>query len=105
MQCSACKKMLQGDFNFCPYCGNKTNRACPGCGKEMMADWVTCPYCRAALGQAGVVPPPPPPTSQQYPPTSHGYPQGHNHGHSNYHSDSSGHRNKRKKGLLGSFFS
>ena len=104
MQCTACKKMLQGDFNFCPYCGNKMNKACPSCGKEMMADWVTCPYCRTALGQPGFVVPPPPPPSPQHTPMQHGYPQGYNHGHSNYHSDSSGHHHKRKKGVLGSFF-
>ena len=103
MQCTACKKMIQGDFNFCPYCGNKMNMACPGCGKPMMADWVTCPYCRAALGQPGFVQPPQNP--QYNPAPTHGYPQGYQHGHSNYHSDSSGHHNKRKKGLLGSFFS
>lgn len=102
MQCTACKKPIQGDFNFCPYCGNKTNMACPGCGKTVMADWTACPYCRAALGPPVFVQPP---QNMQHNSAPHGYQHGYQHGHSSYHSDSSGHHHKRKKGLLGRFFS
>ncbi|MBP2662976.1 MAG: double zinc ribbon [Firmicutes bacterium] len=90
MQCPTCKKLIQGEFKFCPHCGAKTNVVCSGCGKEMMPDWVACPYC--GLGAKVAAP--------LYPPQ---HPSHHQTYHSN--SSSSGHRNKRKKGLLGNFFS
>ena len=93
MQCSACNKLIQGDFKFCPHCGSKFNTDCSGCGKNMMLEWVTCPYCGlSSKGPATLQPPP----NIQYPTSSHN--------HHDYHSDSSGHHGKHKKGLLGNFF-
>ncbi len=94
MQCSACKANIQGDFKFCPHCGNKINTLCPSCGKDMMPDWIACPYCglAAKMPTASFSPP-----NMQHPASSH-YNQ-------SYHSDSSGHHRHHKKGLLGSFFS
>lgn len=91
MQCPACNKPVQGDFKFCPHCGNKNNTVCPSCGKNMMPEWVACPYCGLAAKS------PYSPQNIQYKPSSHNQ--------HDYHSDSSGHYHKRKKGLLGNFFS
>ncbi|BBB91803.1 double zinc ribbon [Methylomusa anaerophila] len=105
MQCPVCSKQIQDEFKFCPHCGNKVNTSCAGCGKSLQPEWVTCPYCGlAAKGQAAQSTPSQPsqhpqnPQYNQYPPT---YPPGRR----DYHSGSSGHHQRRKKGLLGNFFS
>lgn len=95
MQCPVCNKPIDGEFKFCPHCGSKSSNNCSGCGKNMMPDWVACPYC--GLGAKMPAPPSYPPQHIPYPTSPHR--------HSDYHSDSSGQHRKRKKGLLGNFFS
>lgn len=94
MQCPACNKLIQGEFKFCPHCGNKLNNACSGCGKNIMPEWAVCPHC----GLAAKAP------AASFPNHNIQHPT-HSHNDKTYHSDSSGHHRKRKKGLLGSFFS
>ena len=104
MQCTTCSKTIQGEFSFCPHCGIKLNTACPGCGKNMMPEWVNCPYCGLTASTKAPVHVQPA-QNTQYPNPSYNnqnYQPTHN---SNYHSDSSGQQHKRKKGMLGSFFS
>ncbi|WP_407281875.1 HTH domain-containing protein [Methanolobus sp. WCC1] len=54
IQCGVCEKMVQSDFNYCPYCQSKfqTTIVCQNCDKELknyQADWVICPYCGEEL--------------------------------------------------------
>lgn len=88
MNCNHCNRTLQGDFQFCPYCGTQAVRKfqCPSCQRDADPNWVSCPYCgfqmRGAVAQS--------PFNQ---PT---------HGH---HYDNSSAKHHRKKGFLGGLFS
>jgi len=44
-QCRSCGKLLQEDFNVCPYCGNSIKITCVKCGKVLMEEYNACPYC------------------------------------------------------------
>lgn len=103
MQCTACSKIIQGEFAFCPHCGNKITKGCSNCGKMMMPEWINCPYCGspAVKGTAVAYTP----QNNQYPPPAYNNQNYHSAHNPNYHSDSSGQHHKRKKGVLGSFFS
>ena len=44
-QCLSCGKLLQEDFNVCPYCGKLIKITCAKCGKVLEEGYNTCPYC------------------------------------------------------------
>lgn len=106
MNCPSCRKALQEDFQFCPYCGTQIIKVsnCFSCGKQVDPSWLACPYCGASIkAKAGgnlnipVQPPQPPP--QHYPQD----PRPPRYAHGRYYSSSS--RKRRKKGFLGRIFS
>lgn len=100
MNCTACQKPLQPEHRFCPYCGTPAKLTCISCGKETQAEWVSCPYCGTNLKKPAVQPPIVPPAQPGHPGQPyHDYRGGH------YSTSSSGHRHRRKKGLLERFFS
>ncbi|NLX91383.1 MAG: zinc ribbon domain-containing protein [Firmicutes bacterium] len=104
MNCPSCRKTLQEDFKFCPYCGTQIINNCPSCGKKVEPSWLACPYCGTALkAKTGVNPnitvQPPQPPPQYYPQDPH-LPH---FAHGRYYSSS--YRKRRKKGFLGRIFS
>lgn len=44
-QCQSCGKLLQEDFNICPYCGKPIRITCAKCGQVLEEDFNACPYC------------------------------------------------------------
>jgi len=47
--CPQCGKVVEEDWQVCPYCGARLASECPECGKVTQPDWAACPYCGAAL--------------------------------------------------------
>ena len=57
MVCSKCKKELMDDMAFCPYCGNKVEKAvCPKCGAPLVADAKFCSSCGYSINSAAPTP-------------------------------------------------
>ena len=48
-QCPSCGKLLQEDFNVCPYCGEPIKITCAKCGKILAEEYNNCPYCGAKV--------------------------------------------------------
>ena len=48
-QCPSCGKLLQEDFNVCPYCGEPVKITCAKCGKILAEEYNNCPYCGAKV--------------------------------------------------------
>ena len=47
--CRNCKKQIEKDALFCPYCGTPKQRKCSNCGKVLDGDVLFCPYCGTKL--------------------------------------------------------
>jgi len=43
--CYACKKPVDVDFIFCPYCKTHLKESCAKCQQEVRTEWKICPYC------------------------------------------------------------
>ena len=52
-RCPQCGQQAQGDFLFCPHCGEPLWQQCESCGGALMAGWSRCPYCAALVGKVG----------------------------------------------------
>ena len=49
--CPGCQKPVQGDFAFCPGCGQVLKPQCPKCQTEIREEWKICPHCGAKIGK------------------------------------------------------
>lgn len=49
--CSNCGKQIEGDFAFCPYCGEKieNQKKCAVCGTVLNGDYLFCPVCGSSV--------------------------------------------------------
>ncbi|MFB6267988.1 MAG: zinc ribbon domain-containing protein [Halodesulfurarchaeum sp.] len=54
--CSQCGTELEGQFVYCPNCGEKVSRRifCE-CGSEIRSDWSFCPHCGRRTASADVL--------------------------------------------------
>jgi type IV pilus assembly protein PilB len=43
--CPTCARIVQYDFQACPFCGAVLNRACEACRRPLQLEWTLCPYC------------------------------------------------------------
>ncbi|HUX99277.1 MAG TPA: zinc ribbon domain-containing protein [Candidatus Deferrimicrobium sp.] len=49
--CPRCRRPIQANFFFCPYCSQKLREfLCVACKKEIRLDYKMCPYCGSVLG-------------------------------------------------------
>jgi RNA polymerase subunit RPABC4/transcription elongation factor Spt4 len=46
-RCPACRRPVQEDFQFCPFCRTPLKQLCVSCGRLLRLDWPNCPYCGA----------------------------------------------------------
>jgi len=46
-RCPACRRPVQDDFQYCPFCRTSLKQLCISCGKLLRLDWPNCPYCGA----------------------------------------------------------
>lgn len=59
--CPACKRPIEPDYLFCPYCHTQLKKACSHCGRLLHLGWELCPYCgirEPALASEERLPPP-----------------------------------------------
>lgn len=47
-QCPACSKVIQPEFNFCPFCQKSLKPVCPKCGEPVQSEWKFCASCGTA---------------------------------------------------------
>lgn len=47
--CPKCSVNVQGDFAFCPSCGERLSESCPACKRVIETGWARCAYCGAGL--------------------------------------------------------
>ncbi|MCM8745753.1 zinc ribbon domain-containing protein [Thermomicrobium sp. CFH 73360] len=47
-RCPSCRRPVQEEFQFCPYCRTALKQLCVSCGRLLSLDWPHCPYCGAA---------------------------------------------------------
>ena len=45
--CPTCARIVQYDFQVCPFCGTLLNRTCEACRRPLQREWKLCPYCGA----------------------------------------------------------
>ncbi len=43
--CPACARIVQYDFQTCPFCETLLNRTCEACRRPLQREWKLCPYC------------------------------------------------------------
>jgi RNA polymerase subunit RPABC4/transcription elongation factor Spt4 len=49
--CPRCRRPIQANFFFCPYCSQKLREfRCVACKKEIRLDYKMCPYCGSVIG-------------------------------------------------------
>lgn len=46
VECPACHRPVEEDFQICPYCLKKLKKTCRNCGKILNLEWSVCPYCK-----------------------------------------------------------
>ncbi|MCT4617463.1 MAG: zinc ribbon domain-containing protein [Candidatus Gracilibacteria bacterium] len=51
VKCHNCGYSVQKDFKFCPKCRVELNRECNVCKKMIEPDWENCPYCGSFQGE------------------------------------------------------
>lgn len=44
-RCPFCKRQIQENFKYCPYCMSELGSRCEKCGKELKYGWLCCPDC------------------------------------------------------------
>lgn len=55
-RCSQCGSDLDGEFVYCPNCGEKVSqRIFCECGSEIRSDWSFCPHCGRRTASADVL--------------------------------------------------
>jgi len=54
--CPSCGGKVRSDFLYCPYCHTQLRKSCIVCDKIMQLDWNLCPYCGAPQGSHVVEP-------------------------------------------------
>lgn len=47
--CARCSKVLNSEWQVCPYCGYTNPSSCPNCGSKIQTEWKLCPYCSEKL--------------------------------------------------------
>lgn len=51
--CTSCRRTVEADYAFCPYCTARLQTPCDACARLLQASWTLCPYCGAgATGPA-----------------------------------------------------
>jgi len=48
--CPSCRRRVEDEFLFCPWCGTRLRQRCVRCEKAMLLSWTLCPYCGAERG-------------------------------------------------------
>jgi len=43
--CPYCRRRVEGDFLFCPYCRTQLQEPCGHCRRPLRYGWALCPYC------------------------------------------------------------
>ena len=43
--CPTCSRIVQYDFQACPFCETLLNRTCEVCRRPLQLEWKLCPYC------------------------------------------------------------
>jgi RNA polymerase subunit RPABC4/transcription elongation factor Spt4 len=51
-ECRQCRRLVRGQFGFCPFCGAGRTPACPQCRKPVESDWANCAHCGVSLSAA-----------------------------------------------------
>jgi len=51
-RCRSCGKLLQEEFNVCPYCGERLRKICVQCSRELEEEYKACPYCGKKVKEA-----------------------------------------------------
>lgn len=56
--CSNCGKQIDGNFEFCPYCGAKVEnqKKCAVCGTVLNDDYLFCPVCGSSVSGEKICP-------------------------------------------------
>jgi len=54
--CPACGGKVNSDFLYCPYCHTQLRKSCIVCDKVLQLEWNLCPYCGASQGSQVVEP-------------------------------------------------
>ncbi len=50
-QCESCKKMIDVNFLFCPFCGSFKHDYCKSCQAHLEGQWEHCPFCGTVKGE------------------------------------------------------
>ena len=50
-QCDNCRRMIDGKFMFCPFCGTFRQNCCRECRLPLEQEWSSCPSCGTGRGQ------------------------------------------------------
>ncbi|WP_427340037.1 zinc ribbon domain-containing protein [Caloranaerobacter sp. DY30410] len=45
-KCIYCKKEVEYESIYCPYCNEKLKKRCENCGRLIEINWRYCPFCR-----------------------------------------------------------
>lgn len=48
--CPGCGRLLNYEYQFCPYCRTPQRRMCSKCGKTLQQGWAVCAYCGEGNG-------------------------------------------------------
>lgn len=49
--CPTCARIVQYDFQACPYCESPLIRTCDACRRPLQLEWKLCPYCGGRAGE------------------------------------------------------
>ena len=43
--CNNCNRLVNAEFDVCPYCQSRLREKCEDCGSQVDASWEACPNC------------------------------------------------------------
>jgi RNA polymerase subunit RPABC4/transcription elongation factor Spt4 len=46
--CPSCRRFVEKDFLYCPYCQAQLREPCGRCGRPLSSSWIACPNCGTA---------------------------------------------------------
>jgi RNA polymerase subunit RPABC4/transcription elongation factor Spt4 len=49
--CPTCARIVQYDFQACPFCESPLIRTCEACRRPLQLEWKLCPYCGGRVGE------------------------------------------------------
>ena len=48
--CPSCRRFVEKEFLYCPYCQTQLRELCGHCGRSLSSSWIACPNCGTSRG-------------------------------------------------------